>query len=103
MKYVALFAIFCISSCSTTQGWYDSDDPANNEFSIVNTVLSIGAAVGIVYGGKEVADNLRNSYAGDSYAWDYQPGNDTWVCRNKNNGQYSYLYNCSGIKIDNWP
>ena len=106
MKYLTLITIFFISSCSTTQGWYDSDDPANNEFSIVNTVLSVGAAAAIVIGGKEVADSLSNSYTGNSYAWDYQPGNQTWVCRNRNNGQYSSQDKCptwTSLTLDGWP
>ena len=104
--YAALIAIFFITSCSTTQGWYDSDDPSNSEFSIVNTVLSVGAVAAIVMGAHELADNLGNSYAGDSYAWDYQPGNDTWVCRNKRNGQYANFSNCPSLSqytVDNWP
>ena len=102
MKLFSIIAILFISSCSTSKGWYDSDDPANNEFSVVNTVLSVGAAAAIVIGGKEVADSLSNSYTGNSYAWDYQPGNNTWVCRNRNNGQYANYSNCSGPKVDNW-
>lgn len=38
------------------------------------------------------------------YAWDYEPGNGQWVCRNKSNGQYVSIGNCSGIpKVDYWP
>ena len=102
-KYISIiFGIFLISSCSTNQGWYDKNDPSNNEFSVVNTVLSVGAAAAVVIGAHELADNKNNFAGGDSYAWDYQPGNNSWVCRNRRNGQYSYNYNCSGPKIDHW-
>lgn len=94
--------IFLISSCSTNQGWYDKNDPSHNEFSVVNTVLSVGAAAAVVMGAHELADSKNNYGSSNSYAWDYQPGNNTWVCRNKRNGQYSNYYNCTGPKIDHW-
>ena len=32
-----------------------------------------------------------NSYPNSSYAWDYQPGNRQWCCRDSANGQYANL------------
>ena len=64
--------------------------------------MSVGAAAAVVMGAHELADSKNNFAGGDSYAWDYQPGNHSWVCRNKRNGQYSNYSNCSGPKIDNW-
>ena len=81
-------------------------DPDHDEFSVVNTVLSVGAAAAIIIGGKEVVDSMGNSYSGDSYAWDWQPGNQTWVCRNRNNGQYASHDKCPTLTSstpDGWP
>ena len=106
MRYSFLIIILFISSCSTKQGFYDSDDPDHDEFSVVNTVLSVGAAAAIIIGGKEVVDSMGNSYSGDSYAWDWQPGNQTWVCRNRNNGQYASHDKCPTLTSstpDGWP
>lgn len=94
-----------ISSCSTNRGFYSSSDPEHDEFSIVNTVLSVGAAAAVVIGVTSGVggNSYSNSYGYNSYAWDYQPGNNTWVCRNRSNGQYSLYSNCAGLaKVDSW-
>jgi hypothetical protein len=100
-----LLMVMLISSCSTKGGFYDSSDPEHDEFSIVNSVLSIGAAAAVVIGvANGVGGNsYSNSYGYNSYAWDYQPGNNTWVCRNRSNGQYSLYSNCAGMaRVDSW-
>ena len=101
-----LLLIVMVSSCSTNRGFYNSSDPEHDEFSIVNSVLSIGAAAAVVIGVANGVggNNYSNSYGYNSYAWDYQPGNDSWVCRNRSNGQYSLYSNCAGlVRIDSWP
>ena len=101
-----LLLIVMVSSCSTNRGFYNSSDPEHDEFSIVNSVLSIGAAAAVVIGAANGVggNNYSNSYGYNSYAWDYQPGNDSWVCRNRSNGQYSLYSNCAGlVRIDSWP
>ena len=101
-----LLLIVMVSSCSTNRGFYNSSDPEHDEFSIVNSVLSIGVAAAVVIGVANGVggNNYSNSYGYNSYAWDYQPGNDSWVCRNRSNGQYSLYSNCAGlVRIDSWP
>jgi hypothetical protein len=89
--------------CSTTGGMYSSSDPQNSEFSAGRTALTIlgilGAAAVARKGGGGGGD-----YSASGYAWDYQPGNGQWVCRNKTTGQYAYAYNCAGVpQVDYWP
>lgn len=107
MKTYIISLLFLLSACSTNMGLYDKDDPENNEFSVANTLLSVVAAAAIVAGGEAMADSFsnNNNYAVDSYAWDWQPGNSMWVCRNKNNGQYSLYEKCSGLSQNDytWP
>ncbi len=106
MKAIAIALIISIlSACSTKGGMYKKDDPQHGEFSAGNTILGIVGAAAAVLGVKELSKNGGgNSYANSGYAWDYQPGNGQWVCRNKANGQYSYLENCNGLPyVDNWP
>ena len=101
-----LLLIVMVSSCSTNRGFYNSSDPEHDEFSIVNSVLSIGAAAAVVIGVANGVggNNYSNSYGYNSYAWDYQPGNNSWVCRNRSNGQYSLYSNCAGlVRVDSWP
>lgn len=103
-----LLIIVFLSSCSTNQGFYNSSDPDHDEFSIVNSVLSIGAAAAVVIGvangvgGNNYSSGYNSNY--NSYAWDFQPGNNSWVCRNRANGQYSLYSNCYGMaRVDYWP
>ncbi len=95
-----------ISGCPTQGGWYKKGDPVHGEFSTVN---SIGAVLGaaVIVGGAAAASKGgggSSSYSDTGYAWDYQPGNNQWVCRNRANGQYAYKENCAGQPfVDNWP
>ena len=88
--------------CSTSGGIYKKGDASNGEFSAGRTILSVVgvlAAIAAARGG-----GGGHSYAQSGYAWDYQPGNGQWVCRDKSNGQYANAQNCNGIaKVDNWP
>ena len=105
-KFVTYLLITSIlTGCSSTGGIYSENDPNNSEFSAGRTILSVVGAVGVVLGAKALSKNGGgSSYAGNSYAWDYQPGNGQWVCRNTSNGQYAYKSNCEGLAyIDNWP
>lgn len=91
-----------LAGCSTAGGMYKSGDVQNGEFSPGRTLLSVlavAAAVAVVKNGGGGGGGY-----GSGYAWDYQPGNGQWVCRNKSNGQYAYEYNCAGVpKVDYWP
>jgi hypothetical protein len=107
MRAIALALIISIlSACSTNGGMYKKGDAENGEFSPGKTILGVVGAVAVVLGVKELSKNGGggNSYANTGYAWDYQPGNGQWVCRNKANGQYAFKENCNGVPyVDNWP
>lgn len=95
-----------LSACSTAGGIYKKDDAEHGEFSAGRTILGVIGAVGIVLGAKELSKSGGggNSYADTGYAWDYQPGNRQWACRNKANGQYANKEKCNGLPyVDNWP
>lgn len=100
-----LFCLILISlqlvSCSTKGGIYKSGDREHGEFSMgrtVMTVIGVAAAAAAAKGGGGGAPQ------DSGYAWDYQPGNRQWVCRNKANGQYARQENCAGQPlVDNWP
>jgi hypothetical protein len=105
LRLAVLGTLICslLAGCSTAGGMYSSSDPQNSEFSAGRTALTIlgilGAAAVARNGGGGGGD-----YSASGYAWDYQPGNGQWVCRNKANGQYAYAYNCAGVpKVDYWP
>lgn len=105
-KLISIFLILTtLASCSTNGGWYSKSDANNSEFSLVNTTLGVGAAALAVIGISAASKGGGgNSYAQSGYAWDYQPGNGQWVCRNRANGQYAYASNCNGMPyVDNWP
>lgn len=97
----AVVACSLLLGCSTAGGIYKKDDPEHGELSIGRTLLTvIGVAAGIA-----AARKGGGASSGDSgYAWDYQPGNAQWVCRDRSNGQYAYLQNCATVpKYDYWP
>ncbi len=88
-----------LCGCSTAGGIYKKDDPENGEFSVVRSTLGLAAVVGVI-----VAIGKSGGGFQSQFAWDYQPGNNQWVCRNRYNGQYVELYNCNGQPFaDNWP
>lgn len=98
-----------LSGCSTAGGWYKKDDPKHGQFSAVNSVFAVVGVAVIVAGAAAASKNSgggggSNSYTSDyGYAWDYQPGNNQWVCRDKSNGQYAYKENCANEPfIDHW-
>jgi hypothetical protein len=91
-----------LTSCSTSGGIYDPKN-SKDEFSLKKTIgLAIGVAA-VVAAAKHGGGG--SNYATPDYAWDYQPKNDQWVCRDKTNGQYAKLEKCnSKPKIDTtWP
>lgn len=89
--------------CSTSGGIYKPDDPTNGEFSVGRTLLGVVGVIGVVAAARNSGGG-GGSYAESGYAWDYQPGNGQWVCRDKANGQYANRDNCNGLPIvDNWP
>jgi hypothetical protein len=106
-RAISLILIICfLTACSTTGGMYKKDDAENGEFSPGRTLLGVIGAVGLVLGAKELSKNGGggSSYADTGYAWDYQPGNGQWACRNKANGQYAHREKCNGLPyVDNWP
>ena len=107
MRAIAIWLIISIlSACSTAGGMYKKDDAENGDFSAGRTILGVIGVVGIVLEARELGKSGGggSSYADTGYAWDYQPGNGQWVCRNKANGQYSLKEKCNGLPyVDNWP
>jgi hypothetical protein len=102
MKKLALLLIIfsLLTGCSTSGGIYSKDDATHGEFSAGRTLLSIIAVAGAV----ALAKEKGGGYAAPGYAWDYQPGNGQWVCRDGANGQYANNDNCAGLPmVDNWP
>jgi len=96
--FICFVALCLLAGCSTSGGIYKSGDPQHGEFSpgrTALTILGVAAAVSAARGG--------GGGAQDAYAWDYQPGNGQWVCRNKFNGQYANASNCEGLPlVDGW-
>jgi hypothetical protein len=95
-------ACLFLTSCSTSGGIYDPKN-SKDEFSLKRTIaLAIGVAA-VVAASKNGGGG--GGYVTPDYAWDYQPKNDQWVCRDKTNGQYAKLEKCnSKPKTDTtWP
>jgi hypothetical protein len=96
---LALLVCFVLSSCSTSGGVYDRNDPNNSEFSPIRTLFVGAAVVGVVYG--------ASRSGGGSYEnpkWDYLQANRQWACRNANNGQFLTTDKCANKPmVDNWP
>jgi hypothetical protein len=103
-KILSLFLVVSLLvGCSTSGGIYKKDDAANSEFSAGRTILTVVGVLAAIAAAKGGGGG-GNSYVETGYAWDYQPGNLQWVCRDKSNGQYANLQNCNGLaKLDNWP
>ena len=96
-----LLILSMLSACSTAGGFYKKDDATHGEFSPIKT---IGAVIGVAAVVAAAAGGGGSSYADSGYAWDYQPGNGQWVCRDKANGQYAYKEKCKDTPyVDNWP
>ena len=102
-KFALLLLIFSlVSGCSSSGGIYKKDDATHGEFSPGRTLLSVLAVAGAVAVAKNGGGG--GGYAASAYAWDYQPGNGQWVCRDKANGQYAIKDNCAGVPmVDYWP
>ena len=103
-KLIVIIAlIFNMLGCSSKRGFYDADDPNHDEFSMFYTLFLVVAIAGTVYGVYDANKSGGSSSSNSGYAWDRQ-SNNTWVCRNKSNGQYSEYHYCNGIaKVDYWP
>ena len=104
MKKFALILIILslFAGCSTSGGIYSKDDATHGEFSPGRTLLGIIAVAGAIAVAKEGRGG--GGYAASGYAWDYQPGDGQWVCRDKANGEYAFKENCAGLAlVDNWP
>jgi hypothetical protein len=113
-KIICYFILsFAIVGCSTTGGLYSKDDPANNEFSVGNTILGIlgaVATVGLAASGGGSGGGYGNSYTPVDYdwAWDQfynQYGQLTWACRGKQTGQFAYNSSCAYKTVNDltWP
>ena len=90
-----------LAACSTAGGIYKADDSEHGEFSPGRTILSV---VGVLAAVAAARHGGGGAAAETGYAWDYQPGNRQWVCRDKSNGQYAARENCAGLPfVDNWP
>ena len=108
-KILSLVCIYALlSACSKGGGIYSKNDPENNEFSVVNTLLVGVAVVGAV----ALVDDCRRhkcaSGGGGGYyedpEWDYLKASGQWVCRNAVNGEFMDLDRCSNkVMVDNWP
>lgn len=104
-KLICLLLIaFQAAGCSTSGGMYKSGDSQHGELSVGRTAATVlgvlGAAAAIRKGGGGGGGVAQET----GYAWDYQPGNGQWICRDKSNGQYANKSNCAGLPmIDNWP
>lgn len=100
-KLIAISLVAALlAGCSTAGGIYKRGDAENGEFSLGKTLLSVIAVAGAV---AVVRKGGGGSYAESGYAWDYQPGNGQWVCRDKSNGRYAYKENCAGAPVvDHW-
>src|SRR5262245_6190305 len=90
----AILVCSLLAGCSTAGGMYKKDEPVNGEFSIGRTALGVLGGIAIIAGAAAAARGGGGA-AAHSYAWDYQPGNGQWVCRDRANGQYSYEANCA--------
>jgi hypothetical protein len=99
---IALISAFMVSSCSTSGGVYDPADK-KSEFSLKRTiVLAVGIAAAVA---ASKSNSGGSYYSPPDYAWDYQPANAQWVCRDKSNGQYAKKENCDGKNQTDatWP
>ncbi len=101
-KIIALLIVISLlSACSTTGGIYKKDDEQNGKFSFGRTLLT---AATVIATAALVSKTGVGNWDGSDYAWDYFPGNEQWACRNKGNGEFADLDNCSyKQQIDNWP
>ena len=103
-KLICLLLItFQAAGCSTSGGMYKSGDSTHGELSVGRTAVTVlgvlGAAAAIRKGGGGGGGGQEYGYA-----WDYQPGNRQWVCRDKSNGQYARKENCAGMAaVDHCP
>lgn len=107
MNKLFLYAVTLLvcAGCSTTGGFYKSGDPKNGQFSLEKTILlAIGAAAAVAVG-RSAGGGGGGGGGWSGYAWDYQPADGQWVCRNKSNGEYSFKENCAGLLMvdSTWP
>ena len=100
----SVLLVCLIAGCSTSGGIYKKGDGVDGEFSPGKTVLSVVGVIAGVAAAAAMAKGGGGGYGAQGYAWDYQPGNGQWACRNKSNGEYAYEYQCAGmVKADYWP
>lgn len=98
----AVVACSVLLGCSTAGGVYRQGDQNDGEFSVGRTFLTILGVAAVVGAARNGGGG--GGYSAEGYAWDWQPGNRQWVCRDRSNGQYAYEYQCAGVpKIDAWP
>lgn len=105
MKNLLLVTVLCglMMGCSTRGGIY-SGGGEHGEFSpgrTFLTILGIAAVAAAARHGGGGAGGFGTQYG---YAWDYQPGDGTWVCRDRSDGQYAFDRHCEGVPlVDAWP
>lgn len=81
---------------------------ATGELATNSEELDAGRTIGLAIGVAAAAYAIDSSGGGSSCPYapalrDYQPGDNTWVCRRTDNGQYTYDCNCDGQSyVDNW-
>jgi hypothetical protein len=102
-KIISLILLISfLVGCSTSGGIYKKGDSSNGDFSAGRTILSVIGVLAAVAAARGGGGGGGGGNSG--YAWDYQPGNGQWVCRDRSNGQYAYIQNCNGIaQVDSWP
>jgi len=110
----SLMIFSIMSSCTENGDIYDPKKHKKSEFSAEKTIgLIVGTAivaVAVSEASAGDADAFAEGFANSSqtdtdHDWDYQPGNNTWVCRGVQTGQYADLDNCDyDVKDDDrWP
>jgi len=103
---ISLSLIFIlISACTEDGDIYDSKKHKKSEFSAEKTIgLIIGAAI-VGAAASEYSGGGSSGIIDYDHDWDYQAGDNSWVCRGVQTGQYAELSNCAFDTKDDdrWP
>ena len=94
-----------ISACTENGDIYDPNKHKKSEFSAEKTIgLIIGTAI-VGIAATEYSGGGSSSIVDYDHDWDYQPRNNSWVCRGVQTGQYAELSNCAydAKDDDRWP
>ena len=110
--FISLLILSLLCGCTTNNNLYTGEDnlKANEEFSVLNTILlpvAIVAIVAMAYGASQGSSggsvSCHGSYCNENAAWDYLPGSSQYRCRATSNGQFvNNTYCAYQFKQDNW-